>query len=182
MVTESKNSQTLTEVSFNCKKINTSKHILDRLVRSTNAILLHEHWLFDCQLTTLKEINECYVGTGKAVDPTDPIMPVHMPRGYGDIGIFWKKDIDHLVTVALGGSNHIQGVTIRAEKQILLVSIYMPCKGVTDNFEAFSYCLDQVSEIILKYGNTHKIILGGDFNEDLGHGSTRPSNILSDIM
>ena len=31
----------------------------------------------DCQLTTLKEINEGYVGTGKAVDSTDPIMPVH---------------------------------------------------------------------------------------------------------
>ena len=79
VVPESKTSQTLTVVSFNCKNTITSNHIIDRLVRSTNAILLQEHWLFDCQLTTLKEINEGYVGTGKAVDSTDPIMPVHMP-------------------------------------------------------------------------------------------------------
>ena len=134
MVPGSKTSQTLTVVSFNCKNTNTPKHIIDRLVRSTNVILLQEHWLFDSQLTTLMEINEGYVGTGKAVDSTDQIMPVHMPRGYGDIGIFWKKDKDHLATFVLGG-NHIQGITIRAEKPILLVSIYMPCKDVTDNLK-----------------------------------------------
>ena len=109
-------------------------------------------------------------------------MPVQMHRGYGGVGILWKKDIDHLVTIVPNSGNRIQCITIRAEKPVLLVSVYMPCRGVTDNFEAFSDCLDQLTEIILKYGNTHNIILGDDFNEDLATGSTRRSYILSEFI
>ena len=47
----------------------------------------------------------------------------------------------------VSGGNRIQCVTIRAQKPILLISTYMPCKGVSDNYEAFSDCLDQLNEI-----------------------------------
>ena len=77
------------------------------------------------------------MGAYKAVDSTDPIMPVQMPRGYGGVGILWKKDIDHLVTIVPDGGNRIQCITIRAEKPVLLVSVYMPCKGVTEILKHF---------------------------------------------
>lgn len=182
MVPESMSTQNLTIVTFNCKNVNTSKHLVDRLAKSTDFILLQEHWLFDCQLASLKEIQESFTGIGKAVDSTDPILPVQMPRGYGGVAILWKKNIDHLVSVLPDGGNRIQCVTIRAEKLLLLVSIYMPCKGVTDNHEAFADCLDQLNEILLKYGDTHSILLGGDFNEDLAHGSARRSNSLKEFL
>ena len=50
---------------------------------------------------------------------------------------------------------------IRAQKHILLISTYMPCKGVNDNYEAFLDCLDQPNEILLKYGDTHDVVRGG---------------------
>ena len=105
-----------------------------------------------------------------------------MPRGYGGVGILWKRNIDRLVSVVPDGGNRIQCISIRAEKPILLVSIYMPCKGVSDNHEAFADCLDQLSEILLKYKDTHSILLGGDFNEDLAQGSAGRSNSLKEFL
>ena len=182
MVPESKSNQNFIIVFFNCKNVNTSKPLVVRLAKSTDFILLQEHWLFDCQLASLKEIHESFTGIDKAVDSADPILPVQMPRGYGDVSILWKKNIYHLVSVVPDGGNRIQCITIRAEKPILLVSIYMPCKGVTDNHEAFADCLDQLSEILLKYKDTHSILLGGDFNEDLAQGSARRSNSLKEFL
>ena len=108
----------------------------------------------------LKGIHEDFNGAGKGVDSGDPITPVQMPRGYGGIGILWKKDIDHLVTELPDGSNRIKCVSIQTQKPILLISTYMPCKGVIDNYEAFLDCLDQLNEILIKYGGTHDVVLG----------------------
>ena len=95
---------------------------------------------------------------------------------------YGRKTLTIKLTIVPDGHNHMQCVTIRAEKPVLLVSIHIPCKGVADSFEAFCDCLEQLTEIILKYRNTYNIILGGDLNEDLAIGSTRRSNMLSDII
>ena len=39
----------------------------------------------------LNEISEIFNGVGKAVDTGNPILPIQMPRGYGGVGILWKK-------------------------------------------------------------------------------------------
>ena len=61
----------------------------------------------------------------------------------------------------------IQCAEIKGEKPILLISAYMPCRGLTNNVEDYSDCLDQLREIITKYSCSHSIILGGDMNEDM---------------
>ena len=50
---------------------------------------------------------------------------------------------------------------------LLLISIYRPCKGITDNYTEFKDTLDQISVILLQYALTHQIIIGGDLNEDI---------------
>ena len=107
--------------SYNCKNLNTSKHAIDKLSQNYDIILLQEHWLFDCQLHKLKEFHENYSGVGKAVDSDDPILPVQMPRGYGGVGILWKKDIDHLISVIPDGGNRLQCVTVKADQPILVI-------------------------------------------------------------
>jgi hypothetical protein len=36
-----------------------------------------------------------------------------------------------------------------------------------DRYEEYSECIDQIFEIIQKYQNSHEIVIGGDFNEDI---------------
>ena len=156
-------------VSFNCKNMETSKYAIQKLVKTTDVILLQEHWYFDCQLNKLNAVSEDMIGTGKATDTGNPILPVQMPRGYGGTAILWQKEIDHLISPITDGGNRIQCVELQGKRPILIISVYMPCRGLKDNIEDFEDCLLQLQEIVTKYSNTHSIILGGDFNEDLSN-------------
>ena len=101
------------------------------------------------------------------MDTGNPILPVQMPRGYDRVAILWRKDIDHLVTTLPDSSNRIQCIEISCKDPLIIVSVYMPCKGLRDNVEDFTDCISQLHEIYQKYSTTHTVIFGGDFNEDL---------------
>ena len=97
--------------------------------------------VFNCKLRKLNEISEIYNGTGKAVDTDDPILPIQMPRGYGGIGILWKKQIDHRRRTCHNGGNRIQYVKVKGNSPLLLITVYTPCQGLSDNLEDFNECL-----------------------------------------
>ena len=43
----------------------------------------------------------------------------------------------------------------------------MPCKGITENSTYFMEVVDQLLDILSRFSATHKVIIGGDMNEDL---------------
>ena len=45
--------------------------------------------------------------------------------------------------------------------------MYILCKGLHDNVDEFEDNLTQLHEIIQKYKNSHQILIGGVFNEDI---------------
>ena len=104
-------------------------------------MLVQEHWYFDCQLDRLNAACEKFVGCGKAVDTGDPILPIQMPRGYGGTAILWQANIDHLVTRLSDGGNRIQCIEVSSQDPLLLVSVYMPCRGLRENVDEFQDCL-----------------------------------------
>ena len=77
-----------------------------------DVFLIQEHWLFNCPIDLLNEIHQNLIGIGKSVDDKDPIQPSHMPRGYGGVGILWRKEIDHLISAVAIGNEHIQTLQI----------------------------------------------------------------------
>ena len=79
----------------------------------------------------------------------------------------WKHEIDHLIHVLQDGGNRIHCAELRGENPLLLISVYMPCRGLSDNVEYYNDCLDQLREILLKFSCSHTILLGGDMNEDM---------------
>ena len=50
------------------------------------------------------------------MDQYDPIPPIQLPRGYGGVAIFWKKDIDYLVNDLEIGSQRIKCIELQTEK------------------------------------------------------------------
>ena len=145
----------------------TSTYAIDQLSKTADIIMVQEHWYFDCQLGKLGTVCEKMAGTGKAVDTGDPILPVQMPRGYGGVGVLWRKSIDHLVTSVQDGASRIQCIELQLQIPILIASVYMPCRGLKENVDDFEDCLAQLHEIVQKYRSTHYLFLGGDFNEDI---------------
>ena len=133
---------------------------------------MQEHWLFDCQLNLLNEIHQQYTGVGKAVDSNDPITPLRMPRGYGGTAILWRKDIDTIVTPLTIGNIRIQCIEITGDPNLLIISLYLPCKGSPNSHNEFQECIDQLHEIMSTYEQTHQVIIGGDFNEEITNINT----------
>ena len=78
--------------------------------------------------------------------------------------------MDKLVKNVPDGGNRIQCIEIKTEEPLLLVSIYCPSKNSPDNTDSFDDCFDQLFEIVQKVKDTHMIIIGGDFNEDIAKG------------
>ena len=143
---------------------------------------LPEHWYFDCQFHKLSLVSSELIGHGKAVDTGDPILPLQMSRGYGGTAVPWKRSIDHLIVTVLDGGNRIQCVEVKGSEPLLLVSEYMPCKGLQECVENFEDTLSQLSEIVIKYNDSHRIIIGGDFNEDItGPNNSRRFLLLSAV-
>jgi len=132
--------------------------------------MLQEHWLFKCQLTSLEEIHEDFTGCGKSVDNTDPLLPSHLPRGYGGVCILWRKTIDHLVTPLEIGNNRVQAIELqnKHDKNFIIITVYMPCKDTRiDKILEFLDCVEHLHSICSMYRSTHHIILGGDINENI---------------
>ena len=56
---------------------------------------------------------------------------------------------------------------IKGQDPLLLVSVYMPCKDLQDSTENYENCLAELSESVAKFSSSHRIVIGGDFNEDI---------------
>ena len=157
----------LNVTTFNCKNIRACGPIFEKFAKTEDIVLIQEHWLFKCQLDLLNELNENFMSAGKSVDYTDHLIPpIQIPRGYGGVAIFWKKDIDHIVNSLEIGNQRIICIELLTERPTLVICVYMPCNGETDSYHSHVECIEQLQEIIYTYQGTHEIIIGGDFNEN----------------
>ena len=149
-------------ISYNCKNVLTSAHLIDTLLQNSDFVLLQETWLFQCNQHLLAEVASDVQYAGKGVDFYNPLSPIQLPRGYGGVAILWKSSIDHLVTVLPDGNQRMQCIEVASnESRCLLISLYMPSRGITNCDVEFQECVDLLSEIVEKYQTSHEIIIGG---------------------
>ena len=85
------------------------------------------------------------MGRGKAVDSGDPVQ---MPRGYGGTAVLKKTQIDHLTTALSDSGSRIHCVEVKGKRPLLVLSVFMPCKGIEDNTVEYTEVVDQLSEIL----------------------------------
>lgn len=151
----------------------------NKLKKIVDICLLQEHWLYSSQLKLLDEMHENFTGAGKVIDSNDPIAPVQIPRGYGGE----QKKLNSIVKPLDIGSERIQGIEINGIPNLIILSVYMPCKGSSNHTAEFGECTDQLHEIYNTYENTHHIIVGGDLNEDILNGlSSQRKSYVQELM
>jgi exonuclease III len=95
-----------------------------------------------------------------------------MPRGYGGTAILWRKDIDTIVTSLTIGNNRMQCTEITGDPNLLITTIYFPCKGSPTSQDEFQEFIDQLHKIMSTYEQTYQVIIGGDFNEEITNINT----------
>ena len=170
--------------TFNCKNIVTAGKAIEDIMKEVDILLVQEHWLFNFQLHMFNEISSSIKGVGKAVDDMNPISPVQKPRGYGGVGVIWKKSLDSNISVLPDGCERIQCIEMKTKgRPLIVISTYLPSKGRNNNIDEFGDCVQQINEIVHKYKDTHFVIIGGDLNEELHkeHITTR-AKYIHDLM
>ena len=87
-------------------------------------------------------------------------------RGYGGVAIYWGKNINHAIQVQ-DGNNRITVITLHAQpKSICLINAYLPSENKEVD-EQYKDTLEQISEIIQKFKDTHNMLICGDMNASL---------------
>ena len=152
--------------TFNLKNISNSSNCIKTLQKLAHVICLQEHCLFNFEQYLAEKIMSNLKFKIKSVDDNNPIPSIQKPRGYGGTAIAWKKEIDHLIDDNIEeGIERIVCIRIKAKpKPILIVSVYIPCRGNRSGDEEYKECLDILFEITRKYHIDHRIILSGDWN------------------
>lgn len=135
----------------------------------TDFIFLQEHWLYNYELCTLNDIHPAFAAAGKAVDDDNPITAFQKPRGYGGVAVLWRKIYNDSIKILDDGNSRIQAITYMGNTlKYLFISCYMPTRGATRSDEEYEETLAQLEAIINKQ-SADKVIVGGDFNVDLGN-------------
>ena len=104
----------------------------------------------------------------RSSDYTDALVGFNLPRGQGGVCIVWPRQCSSKVKRLTEGNERIIAVEIKGQENIYIVNIYMPTNNSSTNSHLeYSECLYILHGIVMKYRQTHKIVICGDFNGTL---------------
>jgi hypothetical protein len=137
-------------------------------MKEHQIVLLQETWLFNFEKNLYSDICPGTSSHSKQVDDKQPIPPIQKPRGHGGIAILWKDSLDDLIKPIDAGSSRIAAVTVKTNgTPLMIICAYMPCKGNSNSLTEYAATLDEIFEIIQRYGDEYHVIIGGDLNAEL---------------
>ncbi len=172
-------------MSFNIQGVTGNGFYLDELLKNVHSpvdiVCLQEHWLLAFEKKKLNSINGQFTSFTRSIDDAVPISPVQRPRGYGGIAILIKKSLMSSATKLQDGSERIQAVEIKSaaqHKPVIIINVYMPSRGQGTPSEVYSPVLEELSELVTKFANSHEIIICGDFNASFNRGYADSQDIL----
>ena len=116
------------------------------------------------------ELNNTHDGAIKCVDMLNPYSPNLRPRGHGGVATLWNKNLTHRITKSEEGNERILINTIRMdppELDLCIINCYFPSKGTDNHEQLYTDVLDQIHELLSKYGDNHRIIICCDLNASL---------------
>jgi exonuclease III len=156
--------------SFNIEGIRNNSAYLREIEHGLDMVFVQEHWLFHCERNIILDHSDLPHGMAKAVDLNNPITPWRLPRGYGGVGLLWKHQLHHMLTVdpSIGSERILVAKYKCGLSSITFINCYMPSGNGAKIKEEY---LDTIQRLncILDASKTMNgtIILVGDMNVDL---------------
>ncbi len=136
------------------------------MVRENDITLLQEHWLLKFKQDDLRQYWASHDYFIASVDEDHPYSPLQPPRGYGGVAIVWKHAVTRICTPILKSPNIVAAKLKIDGGDLLVISVYMPCRGIPGADIQFSRVLDQVHQLLQDHPCAPTLI-GGDWNASL---------------
>ena len=136
---------------------------LQKVLNTCDILCLQEHWMMSFEKHELDNISDTHIVMAKSVDEgKDDRINFMNIRGYGGVAIYWRKDINHAIQVKQDGN-----ITIHAQpKSICLINACLSSENKEAD-EQYKDTLEQISEIIQKFKDTHNMLICGNMNASL---------------
>lgn len=164
--------------TFNVKNIRSNDIAVNQLLDVSDVICIQEHWLYNFEQDAMLQLNSNFDAYTKSVDDDNPISPFHKPRGFSGVSIMWNKKLKDSVYKIPDGGKRIVCIELQTEsKKLCILNAYLPCRGRYSEQE-YAEVLDEIAEIIKKFGNSHIIILAGDLNASLTRDIPNSRDVL----
>ena len=153
--------------TFNVQNINANVLAVQDVLKNVDILAVQEHWLFNFEQQKLYDIDKNFTFAAKSVDDNDTISPFQKPRGYGGVAVFWRKSLDRYIKLLPDGSDRLICIELNIGLSMYcFINTYLPCRGSYSN-EDYKAVLDEIQETLLKYGDSHIIVIMGDLNASL---------------
>ena len=149
-------------VSYNCRGIASSIHLLGKICESNDIILLQETTLCSHNLDMIGTIYPAfYAGGCSSVNSEEFILT---GRPHGGLTVLWRKTLGCVKTKKY--SDRIYGVELTGSDKLVILNVYLPYDNNSfESLDNFRQILGEISAII-QDSNTNGVIVMGDFNAD----------------
>ena len=127
-----------------------------------DILCIQEHWLYNYENPSVKELIGGRNHQTKCVDDEDPISPYLRPKGIGGVMTVWSEDMDQHITQLPDGSSRVIVTQVGKDKPVFLINTYMPTSQ--HNNMHYVEVLDEVYEIMEKYRRKGEVVWLGDLN------------------
>ena len=166
MASSSQHEHTISVASINIQNIKSNIPYLHTLLEEHDLVCIQEHWLFNYEQNWISNNIKNLKVHIKSVDDDDPISHAQKIRGYGGIAIIGNnQQINDSLKELPDGNTRIQVLELKSNDiRVAIVNCYMPCRNSRTGLTDYDEALDTLGEILIKYRETHNIILAGDFN------------------
>ena len=158
----------LSIVSCNIEGVKNNMVYFQKICKNFDIICIQEHWLYEFQSHEMaqyvpdKDIFTC------CSDYSDPLLGFNLPKGKGRVSILWPKQLTSKVKRLNEGNERVIAIEIKGQEDICIVNVYMPTNNSSTNSHLeYSECLDILHGIVMKYRQSHKLVICGDFNGTL---------------
>ena len=148
---------------FNSNGFNSSQPYLAHLLKENQVLGVCEHWLSGPELHRMEKICSTHQVFAKCNKDLE-VSPPNRGRGYGGVAIYCDKNFTAAPVLGIRSDRIIAVTTELDEQPLCVINIYMPNTGGDE----YDRVIDELLELSLKYSNSHRMIVMGDFNTSFG--------------
>ena len=141
-------------------------HLNNLISDGSDNIVISEHWLWPFELHRLNEIHPDYCGHGLA---DSRLTSSSEGRGYGGVGIIWRRDLDVSVVHATT-SDRLCSIRLAHQSSgstLTAIGVYHPCQDL--GIDLYRSCLTELEQLVCESMQLGPIAVMGDFNAHLGN-------------
>ena len=150
----------ITVTKYNLHGFNQGSVLLPTLCKSSDIILMQEHWLYPDELHKFNAIDDDFMSV--CTSAMSNVLPMGIRRGrpYGGIGIPLWKSLLPTYRCIVKRERFIAIVVA----DIMFLNVYLPCISNLEEYEEALECILADLYCVISDAQVGKVVIGGDFN------------------